>query len=266
MPNNSAKTPPADLYALYEEAVQAPDAEIAFIDRVYGKLRGRTPTILREDFCGTAWLACEWVKERPTNRAIGLDIDPVPLEYGARTHMAKLTSQQRSRLDIRRQNVLKAVGEKADVIAALNFSYWVFRERASLREYFGCCRKGLARGGLLVLDLMGGSECHLAVSDRTRMRGFTYVWEHASFDPITSETTCKIHFELRSGRIIRNAFIYHWRLWTIPELRELLLEAGFADVRVYWEGTDKRGRGNGVFTERARGTADRSFVAYVVAG
>ena len=35
-----------------------------------------------------------------------------------------------------------------------------------------------------------------------------------------------------SGRqVLRRAFRYHWRLWTLPELREMLLVAGFDDVR-----------------------------------
>jgi hypothetical protein len=54
-------------------------------------------------------------------------------------------------------------------------------------------------------------------------------------------------------------------LWTIPELRELREEAGFEGVTAYWEGEDARGKGNGVFRPSAKGTADRSFVAYVVA-
>lgn len=32
-------------------------------------------------------------------------------------------------------------------------------------------------------------------------------------------------------QVLRRAFRYHWRLWTLPELREMLLAAGFDDVR-----------------------------------
>lgn len=33
--------------------------------------------------------------------------------------------------------------------------------------------------------------------------------------------------------MIRDAFSYDWRLWSIPELREASLDAGFARVDVY---------------------------------
>jgi hypothetical protein len=49
------------------------------------------------------------------------------------------------------------------------------------------------------------------------------------------------------------------------ELRELLEEAGFATVRVYWEGEDEDGEGDGEFTEEATGEADPAWIAYVVA-
>lgn len=32
--------------------------------------------------------------------------------------------------------------------------------------------------------------------------------------------------------MLRRAFRYHWRLWTLPEMREMLLAAGFDDVRL----------------------------------
>ena len=49
------------------------------------------------------------------------------------------------------------------------------------------------------------------------------------------------------------------------ELRELLEEAGFARVCVYWEGEDEDGEGDGEFTEEATGDADPAWIAYVVA-
>ncbi len=35
----------------------------------------------------------------------------------------------------------------------------------------------------------------------------------------------------RAAQVLRRAFRYHWRLWTLPEVREMLLAAGFDDVR-----------------------------------
>ncbi len=32
---------------------------------------------------------------------------------------------------------------------------------------------------------------------------------------------------------MKHAFTYHWKLWTIPEILEMLQEAGFAEVHVW---------------------------------
>ena len=64
---------------------------------------------------------------------------------------------------------------------------------------------------------------------------------------------------------MRNAFIYEWRLWTLPELRELLAEAGFHDVHVLWEMTDREtNEGNGIFRRVSKGDPDPAWVSYVV--
>jgi hypothetical protein len=78
--------------------------------------------------------------------------------------------------------------------------------------------------------------------------------------------TCHIHFEFPDGSRMAKAFSYHWRLWTLPELREILLEAGFRKADVYWEGTDEEtGEGNGEYQPCEIGDADAGWVCYVVA-
>ena len=44
-----------------------------------------------------------------------------------------------------------------------------------------------------------------------------------------------------------------------------LRDAGFAEVRVYWEGTGPDGEGNGVFRLSKKGDDSEAYVAYVVA-
>lgn len=270
----------ADKHLLYQEAVQAPDVEIAFIDRVFRRLKGRTPSTFREDFCGTGLLACQWAAERTSNRAVGLDIHAPTLAWGKAHNVQALPEQARQRVQLIQSNVLTPPPPPTggfDAIAAYNFSYWLFTRRETLLNYFQTARKGLAKDGILFLDFMGGSECQMEVTDRTRrnLKGygpFTYVWEHASFEPISGRNICKIHFEFpapmgseRKPKPMRNAFVYEWRLWSVPELRDLLDAAGFSRTRVYWEGEDEKGRGNGVYRESTRGTADRSYVGYIVA-
>ena len=75
---------------------------------------------------------------------------------------------------------------------------------------------------------------------------------------------CYIHFKFKDGSKLKRAFSYAWRLWTAPEIRDLLLEAGFATVTVYWEGEDEDGEGDGVFTPNDTGEADLAWIAYIV--
>jgi hypothetical protein len=115
------------------------------------------------------------------------------------------------------------------------------------------------------MDAWGGGEVQFILKERRRLHGFDYIWDQVKFDPITHEILCKIHFEFRDGTRLRNAFLYDWRLWTLPELRELMSEAGFEDVHVLWEGTDRKtGKGNGVFRRVRRGGDEKAWVAYVM--
>jgi hypothetical protein len=65
---------------------------------------------------------------------------------------------------------------------------------------------------------------------------------------------------------MNRAFRYHWRVWSIPELRDILHDAGFGQVDCYWEGTAEDGEsGNGIFRKTRKGTNDPAWVAYLVA-
>ena len=83
--------------------------------------------------------------------------------------------------------------------------------------------------------------------------------------PITGEKTNHIHFEFRKGPPMMRAFTYHWRLWSLVEVQELLREAGFRNVSVYWEGDDEKGGGNGIFRKTTKGEACRCYIAYISA-
>jgi hypothetical protein len=256
----------ADKYDLYIRSVQSPDVEVAFFDRAFRNHFGRRPTTLREDFCGTAAVCYDWVKGAPDRRAIGVDLDAEPLAWGAKRFGPELSEDQASRLRIVHGDV-RTTNSKAEVIAAQNFSYYCFETRDSLRAYFRHVRRCLPAEGMLVLDVLGGSE--VMEDDRqeeTSFGKFKYVWDAIDFDPVSHHCRYAIHFRFKDGSELRNAFRYEWRLWTLPELRELLAEAGFSSSDVYWEGTDRKtGEGDGVYRKRARGDADPAWVVYLVA-
>ena len=255
----------ADVHVLYQEAVQCVEAEIDFVDETFTRLRGRKAKVLREDFCGTANTSCEWVRRRAGNRAIAVDIDPEVLEWG-RTHNVASLGAASERITLLQSDVLRARTEPVDAVLAHNFSYWLLKERRLMRRYFRRVRESLAPGGLFFLDGYGGADAHREARERTRNKGFTYIWEQAAFNPINHDMLCHIHFKFPDGSRIRRAFSYSWRLWSLPEIRELLSEAGFSRSTVYWEGSDEEtGEGNGVFEPTEEGEADDAWLVYMVA-
>jgi SAM-dependent methyltransferase len=205
------------------------------------------------------------VKRHRDNKALGVDLHWPTLAWG-RAHNVKplLDAEQQTRLELRQADVLAVRAPKADAIVALNFSYSVFKTRASLREYFANCFRALRPGGMLFVDAWGGPEVLREQTDRTRHRGFVYEWQQRAYDPISHRIECAIHFVFPDGSRLRDAFVYDWRLWTLAELRELFAEVGFADVEVLWEATDvKTGTGNGVFYRTRRGGMDDAWIAIV---
>lgn len=231
---------------------------------LYRNLNKAEPTTLREDFCGTFSICCEWAKLGEEKRAIGLDIDPEPLEYGLKNHLPKLIKAQQRRVKPLQRDVLGKVSAKADIICALNFSYFAFHERVTLVKYFKSCYRSLTPGGLLVVDAFGGPQHGEPSVDTKKIPGMTYYFEQQNFDPINNRTRFNIHFKPRPSKVRKLAFTYDWRMWSIPEIRDVMLDAGFKDVQVYWEGTGRNGRGSGAFYPRNRGESCKVWVAYIV--
>jgi SAM-dependent methyltransferase len=275
----ASERPAVEPHSLYEAAVQNVEADVDFIERVWRKEHGGRPSLLREDFCGTASLAAHFASRGPENRAIGVDLDRATLDWGL-AHRVSLLGDAASRVTLLQRDVRDPAETDLEVVTAFNFSYWIFRTRGEMRGYFESVRRSLRPGGMFFLDLYGGAAASEIVEERTAhpaqrdpdgtpLPAFTYVWDQASFNPIDHEFVCHIHFELGRGekkRTLRKAFSYHWRLWTLPELRELLEEAGFSRSDVYVEGwDDEADEPDGVFRLRRRFEDDGSWIAYLVA-
>ncbi|HHH38107.1 MAG TPA: class I SAM-dependent methyltransferase [Sedimenticola sp.] len=258
----------ADRHRLYELSVQYAAAEVEFVDDTFRALRGRRARVLREDFCGTANVCCEWVRQRRTNHAIGVDLDPEVLAWGREHNLAQLTPAQRKRVELVRSDVLKVTTRPPDIISAMNFSYWLFKERRQLKRYFRRARAALAEGGILFLDAYGGYDAFREIVEEREIDaagGFTYIWEQEKYDPISGGLICHIHFSFPDGSSLNRAFTYDWRLWTLPEIRELLMETGFRNITVYWQGWDEEGEPDGVFEPVNEGEADAGWICYISA-
>lgn len=255
----------ADIHELYEESVQNVEHEVEFLQETFKQIRGRPAQVLREDFCGSASVCCEWVRQGKEFQAIGVDIDPSVLEWGRRNRLSRLAAADQARVSLMEADVMNAETPKADVLAAFNFSYFIFDTRDKLRTYFERARLALKDDGVFFVDLFGGPEAQEETKEKTKFKGFTYIWHQAKFHPVTNFIRCHIHFKFKDGSRIKKAFTYEWRLWSAPEIRELLAEAGFRKSTLYWEGDDDDGGGNGVFTPDERGEADLAWIAYIVA-
>ena len=255
----------ADRHVLYEDSVQCVEAEIDFVDETFKTLRNRRARLLREDFCGTANTSCEWVRRRKRNRAFGVDLDGEVQQWGTKHHLSKL-GPARKHVTLLNDNVLDVKTEPVDIVLAMNFSYWILKDRALMGRYFRNVYDALVDDGVVCLDAYGGSDAYKEMRERTKYDDFTYIWDQASFDPISADMVCKIHFSFPDGSRMRNAFTYEWRLWTLPEVREILLEAGFKRVTVYWQGDDEDSdEGNGEFEPAERGEADDAWIVYISA-
>ncbi len=256
----------SDRHDLYQRSVQDTEAEIDFVEETWNQLRQRPAELLREDFCGTANTACEWVRRDENNHAIGIDLDRAVLDWGERNNIAELEPEEQQRIELIHGDVLNVLAPPADIVLAMNFSYFLFLTRDDLREYFSSVYQGLAPDGLFYLDAYGGYDAPREIEETRECEGFVYIWEQAVFNPIDSCMTCHIHFEFTDGSRMEKAFTYHWRLWTLPEIREILLEAGFGEVDIYWEGTDEGSEeGNGIYQPSEVGEADAGWVCYIVA-
>jgi SAM-dependent methyltransferase len=224
---------------LYELCTQTPERDVELLRAI-----SRGARVLGEDFAGTAALAHAWVRAVRGGRAVAVDRDPEPLQRrAADRRVARLVADVRS------------VARRVDLLAALNFSVCELHERRDLVAYLRHARRRLTRGGAFVADLYGGEGAFDVGKQRERHRGprgerVLYEFEQRSADALTGRVVDALHFEVtgKSGgprTRLRDAFVYDWRLWSLPELRDALRDAGFARTEVYSRfehARDERGR------------------------
>lgn len=262
-----------DRHALYEAAVQGVDYDLGFAEKLFRHLRGRPPRSLRDDFCASAALATGFALRDPANVSYGVDVDAAPLAWARRHRLAHLNDAA-GRVHLVEGDVRTARVPRVDLTLAYNFSYWVMKSRADLLAYFRSARRGLADDGLFVVNAFGGSDTMRPLVERRRIAGkhapdglpipaFHYVWEQVSFNPVDHAFRCAIHFEFARGRPLRHAFRYDWRFWTLPEIREVLAEAGFAESRVYVELWDDERRPDPPSAKRSAFEQQETWLALV---
>jgi len=258
------KLDPYLAYELYEASVQNPEADIEFINREYKRIHGVKPLSLREDFGGTGLLCCNWVKQSKEHTSFAIDLDPTPMNFGRERHHSLLKNDEKLRVEYLQDNVLKPKKFKTDVVVAFNFSYFIFKSRDLMLEYFKMVRQGMNKKGVFLLDIFGGTEAYQPLEEETKHKTHTYYWDCDSYNPITNEVNYFIHFKYQGIKFLR-VFSYDWRMWSIREIEDILREAGFSDVLIYWEGDDGKGGGDGVFKATRKSTTCSSWISYIAA-
>jgi SAM-dependent methyltransferase len=252
-------------YDYYLRAVQSADVDAEFLNRVFTEVKGKAPQSLREDFCGTFALCQEWVKLNSKYTAVGVDLDPEPIAYGQNLMNSTLSAGQKERVKVLTQDVFDISAPSTDLVVALNFSFFIIKEREKLRRYFANVFEKLNTGGVFIIDCFGGSQCFESIEEETNHGDFLYFWDQEGFDPISANAQFYIHFQIKGQEKREKVFSYDWRMWSIPELREILSEAGFSKSTVYWEGTTEEGEGDGEFHPVTVGEDCESWIAYIAA-
>jgi predicted RNA methylase len=253
---SAERTP--DRYDLYEAAVQSPEQEARFLRAVHGG----SPRVLGEDFCGSGAICRSWLDLDGAHRAVCVDNDAGALDAlrarSSADHLERMTLVQRDVLDAR---------EPVDVLCALNFPVGYWHTRADLVKYLRRAHERLTPGGVFVCDIYGGANAFLCGDSDEELRGgVRYTWEQRSADPTTGRVVNAMHFALPGGGELRDAFVYDWRLWSIPELRDAMAEAGFASSEVHDRLGDAIDGDGNLMVRPVRGEElDDTFVVYIVA-
>jgi hypothetical protein len=232
---------------LYELCVQSPKHVVDLLRAIHGE----EPLLLGEDFAGSGAVSRAWVAQSEQHRAWCVDRDAAALAR------CKGVGRMTTRVgDVHEEPAV------VDTIWVGNFSIGYHHDRPSLLAYLKHVRTRLTRGGVFVCDTYGGETAYTRGEvhryhqlpktlspDGTGGWRVRYTWEQREADPLTGMVTNALHFRIERAGVIEteliDAFIYRWRLWSVPELRDAMVEAGFGSTAVFGqlpEAVDDQGR------------------------
>ncbi len=252
---------------LYEACVQDPATLAPLLAGVWrfgadaARAAGSSPDdddarlILGEDFSAAGALARAWLRDAPERQAICADLDTQAL---ARLRRLARRDGSLARLRAIHADVTATKLPPCNLLFVGNFSIGEIHTRAALVDYLRRSRARLRPRGTFVCDTYGGASAftrgslqrtHLlpaSTADATTTANVRvrYTWEQRHADPLSGRVQNAIHFRvLVGGEVVReltDAFVYDWRLWSVPELRDAMLEAGFARTEVFAQIPDAR--------------------------
>ncbi|MEM9415347.1 MAG: hypothetical protein AAGA29_07715 [Planctomycetota bacterium] len=267
--------------AFYCLSVQHPLAEVAFAERAWAHYRNdsaegdevREPLLLREDFAGSCATAAAWVRSDPERQAMAIELDqPTARWADDQTRGCPRCAED---LHIVIDDVMHVPGPATDITLALNFSTLIYHDEVSLLGYLRHARACLADDGLIILDLFGiaagsgpSEQSRVIEPDDVDTPPFTYTWEQRRYDASTQRIDCRIHFTLADGTVMRDAFVYDWRLWDMAAVLRLMREAGFATAEAWGQApaddSADAGHAEGRFSVLDGPPSEGDWVCYLV--
>jgi len=225
-------------YGLYRDTVYHPDNDdIKQFNTLYKQLKNKVPRVLREDFCGIFDLSSLWVSYSYDNKAIAVDIDAEPLQWGKENQELNMNSNKWGRLDIRNDDcrTVDIADNSIDICIANNWSQQVFVEREDMLAYFKNVYNSLKDDGIFMLTGTANLHASPDVYIESRIvnwdhRIWKYVFEVQKTCPYTHLGKCQINF-LQDNKLA-TPFEYPWRDWMICEYLDLLKEVGFEKTHI----------------------------------
>ncbi|MCO4794477.1 MAG: hypothetical protein KC493_12225 [Bacteriovoracaceae bacterium] len=258
-----------DKHALYLASVQDPLGDVERISKIFEEKFSKKALSLREDFSGTFALSCCWVQSDENRSAQAIDNDEATLEYGKKNYLGNMSEDEQKRLKPQLKDT-NSITEPCDIVVAFNFSYSYIHERKQLVEYLKKVHASLNEEGMMIIDLLGGSESEILevqerlIDNNDQISPFVFEFERKSFNPISRVAHYGVHFKYDDGTEILDAFTYDFRMWTITELREIFEDAGFSKTLVYWEDFNDEGLGNGEFYATEEEENSLNWNSYIV--
>ena len=271
-----------DKHDLYERCVQSPAQLVPMLRAMHAVAPassrcGPSPVepassrcVLAEDFAGTAALSYLWAEAHPDHHAIATDLDePTLLRRPDHPRVTRVVA------DVRDANRADLAGSRpSDICFVGNFSIGYLHTRAELIAYLKGARARLNPSGIFLCDTYGG-ESAFTLGEVHRDHPFPggrrvrYTWEQRDANPLTGMVTDVLHFEIdRAGMVeheLPDAFVYRWRLWSVPELLDAMHEAGFDSTQVYDKDPDATDEDGNAYMLPVTGDGDvgDNFVVYV---
>ncbi|KAL6511031.1 hypothetical protein OROGR_022155 [Orobanche gracilis] len=215
----------------------SPKGDISYLQKFFLMyVGGRVPLHLQEDFCGTALLSVEWLHGDARRTALGLDLDVEALNWCLENNINRIGADVSNRLSLLHGNVLQPLESKLvdvnpneimqnmtlkdskddsihdvkslndihlparDIVCAFNYSCCCLHNRKELILYFNHALSALSKkGGIFVMDLYGGTSSEGVLRLQRKFSDFTGLWSLPEIKDCLEEAGFRsVHFWIRS--------------------------------------------------------------------